>query len=335
MDLIKSFNSPMDGMQKLSLALLVLILVVFALSILQLRTISQSIDDAPLKLEQSAAATAKIKREMGRLNKLEDNLKRSSERHSELLRGVDVRMRASYDADSLNSWRSKTGLLRAQLKQDLDRLHQFNAETSPQLNKLALSLENLLLQEEMQWISLQEFLEKQADKAVNSDEIGQFYQSYMNEFLNTIRALSAYRSVINEFKDKLQTLANDGFVKRRNIETNLENYHNSFQYYLIVAIVCFVLAAIASCGAYGLRIRRERRSRERRQNTRSVENDRRQNTRSEEIDRRQNTESVENDRRQNTGSVENDRRQKARRVENDRRQNTTSVKNDRRKSDRS
>ena len=334
MDLIKSFSSPMDGMQKLSLALLVLILVVFALSILQLRTISQSIDDAPLKLEQSSAATAKIKREMGRLNKLEDNLKRSSERHSELLKGVDVRMRSS-DADSVNSWRSKTGILRAQLKQDLERLHQFNAETSPQLNKLALSLESLLLQEEMQWISLQEFLEKQADKAVNSDERGQFYQSYMNEFLDTIRALSGYRSVINEFKDKLQTLANDGFVKRRNIETNLENHHNSFQYYLIVAIVCFVLGVIASCGAYGLRIRRERRSRERRRNSRNVENDRRQNTRSVEIDRRQNTESVENDHRQNTGSVENDRRQKARRVENDRRENTRSVKNDRRKSDRS
>ncbi len=319
MDLIKSFNTPMDGVQKLSLALLVLILAIFVFSIQQMRSTYQTINEAPSKLQRSSAVAAKIKTELGRLSKLEENLKRSSERHSELLRGVDVRMRTSYDADRLNSWRSKTGLLRAELTQDLDRLHQFNAETNSQLSKLALSLENLLLQEEMQWISLQEFLEKQADKAINSEEREQFYQNYMDEFLQTIKALSGYRSVINDFKDKLQALANSGYLKRRDIETNRELYENTFQYYLIVAIVCFVLAVIAGCGAYGLRMRRERRSRERRQNDRRVENDRRQGDGGQRTERRQSNDKVENDRRQNNGGTKNDRRQDARREEIERR----------------
>jgi len=319
MDIIKSFNTPMDGVQKLSLALLVPILAIFVMSVLQMRSTYQTINEAPLKLQRSSAVAAKIKTELGRLSKLEENLKRSSERHSELLRGVDVRMRTSYDSDRLNSWRSKTGLLRAELTQDLDRLQQFNAETNSQLSKLALSLENLLLQEEMQWISLQEFLEKQADKAVNSEERGQFYQNYMDEFLQTIKALSAYRSVINDFKGKLQALANSGYLKRRDIETNRELYENTFQYYLVVAIVCFVLAVIAGCGAYGLRIRRERRSRERRQDDRRVENDRRQGDGSQRDERRQSNDKVENDRRQNDRGTENDRRQNPRREEIERR----------------
>ena len=313
MDLIKSFNTPMDGLQKLSLALLVLILAVFVYSIQQLGSTHQTINEAPSKIQRSSAVAAKIKTELGRLAKLEENLKRSSERHSELLRGVDVRMRTSYDADRLQSWRSKTGLLRAELTQDLDRLDQFNAKTNSQLGKLAISLQDLLLQEEMQWISLQQFLEKQADVAADAEERGQFYQDYMDEFLQTIKALSGYRSEISDYKDKLKALANSGYLKRRNIETNLESYKNTFQYYMIVAIVCFVLAVIAGCGAYGLRIRRERRSRERRQNDRRVENDRRQGDVSQRTERRQNNVKVENDRRQN------DRRQNPRRAEIERR----------------
>lgn len=318
MDIKIPFKTPMDGLQKLSLALLVPILAIFAFSILQMRGTSQSIDNVPLRLEASSADTAKVKRELGHLGNLEENLKRSSERHSELLRGVDVRMRTS-NSDGLKSWRSKTGLLRAQLKQDLGRLQQFNAETNPQLKKLAVSLENLLLQEETQWISLQKFLQKQADNAINADERGQFYQDYMDEFLQTIRALSGYRNAINDFKDKLQTLSNDVILKRRRIETELEYHKNSFQHQLILMIVSFVLGIIATCGVFGLRIRRERRSRERRQNDRRTENDRRQNDGSQRKERRQDNQEVENDRRQNAGSPENDRRQNARRIENQRR----------------
>jgi len=319
MDIIKSFNTPMDGMQKLSLGLLVPILAIFVMSLLQMRSTSQTINEAPLKLKRSSAVAAKIKKELGRVSRLEENLKRSSERHSELLRGVDVRMRTSYDADNINSWRSKTGLLRAELTQDLDRLHQFNAETNSQLGKLALSLQDLLLQEEMQWISLQQFLEKQADQAADAEERGEFYQSYMDEFLQTIKALSGYRSEINDFKDKLKALANNGYLKRRDIETNRELHENTFQYYLIVAIVCFVLAVIAGCGAYGLRIRRERRSRERRHSARRVEHDRRQSDGGQRNERRQSNEKVENDRRQNDRGTKNDRRQDARREEIERR----------------
>lgn len=308
MELKESFKTPMEGLQKLSLALLVPILAIFAFSIFQIRSTSQSIDNAPLKLTESTAATAKIKREIGHLSKLEGNLRRSSERHSELLRGVDIRMRSGLDEDGLNSWRSKTGLLRAQLKQDLGRLHQFNAGKNPQLKKLAVSLERLLLQEEAQWISLQKFLQKQADNAVNTVARGQFYQNYMNEFLQTIRALSGYRSAINVFKEKLQTLTNEEFLKRQRIETELKYHQNSFQHQLIVIIVCFVLGVIATCGVFGLRIRRERRSRERRQNDRRVENDRRQNVGSQRNGRRQNNQSVENKRRQNVRRVENNRR---------------------------
>ena len=112
MNLKIPFKTPMEGLQKLSLVLLVPILVMFVLSILQMRSISRNIDAVPLKLEASSAALSKIKRELGHLNKLGEDLKRSSERHSELLRGVDIRVRIS-DSDSLNSWRSKAGLLRA------------------------------------------------------------------------------------------------------------------------------------------------------------------------------------------------------------------------------
>ena len=313
------FKTPMDGLQKLSLALLVLILVIFVLSISQMRSTYQVINDVPLKLQRSTAVDIKIKTELGRLGKLEENLKRSSERHSELLRGVDVRMRTSYDADSVKSWRSKAGLLIAQLKQDLDRLRQFNNETNSQLNRLALSQQDLLLQEEMQWTSLQLFLENQADKTVNSEEKGQFYQDYMDEFLETIRALSAYRIAINDFKEKLQALANKGYLKRKDIETNLEIHKNSFQYYLIMSIVSFVLAVVASCGVFGMRIRRERRSRERRQNDRRVDNDRRQNAGGTANDRRQNNQQVENERRQIVGEEANDRRQNDRRASDKRR----------------
>ncbi len=280
MELKLSFKTPMEGLQKLSLALLVPILAIFVFSVFQIRSASQNIDNAPLKLTESSAATVKIKREIDHLSKLEGNLRRSSERHSELLRGVDIRMRPGLDGDGVNSWRSKTGLLRAQLKQDLGRLHQFNAGTNPQLKKLAVSLEKLLLQEEAQWISLQKYLQNQTDNAVDTVARGQFYQNYMNEFLQTIRALSGYRSAINEFKEKLQTLTNAEYLQRQRIETKLKYNQNSFQHQLIVMIVCFVLGVIAICGVFGLRIRRERRSRERRQNSRSVSHERRRIDRS-------------------------------------------------------
>ena len=153
------------------------------------------------------------------------------------------------------------------------------------MNKLALAFEKLLIQEEAEWVSLQKFMQKQVDNAVTAEERAQFYQNYMDEFLQTIRALSVYRNSITEFRSKLQTLENEGNVKHRIIQTNLDSYRNSFQHQLIVGIVFFVLGAVVTCGVFGLRIRRERRSRERRQSDRREGGDRRQVEGSAEIER--------------------------------------------------
>ncbi len=265
-----SFKISLDGLQKLSLALLVPILAIFVFSIYQIQSTKQSIDDIPSGLQASSAALAQLKGELDNLDNLKDNLKRSSERHSELLEIVDFRVESSVYLNNLDSWRSKVGLHRAQLKQDLEHLRQFNAEKNLKLNKLALLLKKLLLQEDTQWISFQQLLEKHADEAANADEIEQYFQHYLKEFIHTIRALSAYRGSINDIEEKLHTLTNDEHLKINDIETELERYEISLQHYVILMIVSLVLGVIASCGAYGLRIRRERRSRERRTNNRSV-----------------------------------------------------------------
>ena len=265
----------MENLQKLSLALLVLILATLIFSLFQVRNTYQIIDEIPSRLEKSSSTSARLKRELSHLDKLQENLKRSSDRHSELLLSVDVRLKSSFDLESLDSWRSKTGLLRAQLSQDLGRLQQFNAETNPELNKLVVSLKGLLLQEDAQWISLQQFLDMQVDETDNPNRSNQFYQNYMQEFLGTIRALSVFRGAVNEYRDRLQALVNSENLKFMKIETRSKYIQNSLQHYLIVIIVCVVMGIIASCGVYGLRIRRERRSRERRKVVRSVENERR------------------------------------------------------------
>jgi len=265
----------MNSLQTLSLVLLVPILAIFLFSVYQMRSASKSIDNIPLRLKQSSATLAIFERQKDSLNNLEENLKRSSERHSDLLRVVNVKMLSTFNQNGLDSWRSKTGLYRAQLKQDLGHLQKFNAETNLELNKLALSLKNLLLQEDTQWVSLQQFLEKQIDKAVDSGDMEQYFQSFLKEFLHTIRALSAYQNLITDSEKKLQTLTNREFLKFKGIETESERFKNTFQHYLILTIVSLVLAVIASCGVIGLRIRRERRSRERRKSVRGIENERR------------------------------------------------------------
>ena len=265
-----SFKISLDGLQKLSIVLLVPILAIFVFSIYQILSTKQSIDDIPLRIQASSVALAQFKGELDNLDNLKDNLKRSSERHSELLEIVDFRVESSVYLNNLDSWRSKVGLHRAQLKQDLEHLRQFNAEKNLKLNKLALLLKKLLLQEDTQWISFQQLLEKHADEAANADEIEQYFQHYLKEFIHTIRALSAYRGSINDIEEKLHTLTNDEHLKINDIETELERYEISLQHYVILMIVSLVLGVIASCGAYGLRIRRERRSRERRTNNRSV-----------------------------------------------------------------
>jgi hypothetical protein len=270
----------MNGLQTLSLVLLLPILAIFIYSVYQTRSASKSIDSIPLRLKQSSAVLAIFERQMDSLDTLEENLKRSSERHSDLLTVINVRMLSSFSLDGLDSWRSKTGLYRAQLKQDLDQLQQINAESNLQINKLALSLKNLLLQEDSQWLSLQQILGIQVDKAVNPENMEQYFQSYVKEFLHTIRAISAYQNLINDSEEKLQALINREFIKFKKIETESERYKNTLQHYLILMIVSLVLAIVASCGVIGLRIRRERRSRERRKSVRGVENERRRVDRS-------------------------------------------------------
>jgi len=264
-----------NGLQTLSFVLLVPILAIFIYSVYQMRSASKSLDDIPLRLKQSSAALAIFKRQTDSLNNLEENLKRSSERHSDLLRVVNVRMLSSFNTDGLDSWRSKAGLYRAQLKQDLDHLQKFNAESNLELNKLALSLKNLLLQEDSQWLSLQQFLEKQINKAINSEDMELYFEDFLKEFLHTIRALSAYQNLINDSEKSLQTLTNREFLKYKGIETEAERFENTSQHYLILMIVSLVLTVVASCGVMGLRIRRERRSRERRKSVRGVEYERR------------------------------------------------------------
>ena len=281
-----SFKISLGGLQKLSIILLVPILAIFLFSIHQIQNAKQSIDDIPSGLQASSAAFAQFQRELDNLDNLKDNLKRSSERHSELLEIVDFKVESSLYLNSLDSWRSKVGLRRTQLKQDLGHLRQFNAEKNLQLNKLALLLKKLLLQEDAQWISFQQLLEKHADQAANADEIEQYFQDYLKEFIHTIRALSAYRSSINDIEEKLHTLANDERLKINDIETALERYKISLQHNVILMIVSLVLGVITSCGAYGLRIRRERRSRERRTNNVSVEYERRKTDRDAEYKRR-------------------------------------------------
>ncbi len=271
----KPFKISVNGLQTLSFVLLVPILAILIFSVYQMRSASKSLDDIPLRLKQSSAALAIFKRQMDSLNNLEENLKRSSERHSDLLRVVNVRMLSSFNTDGLDSWRSKAGLYRAQLKQDLDHLQKFNAESNLELNKLALSLKNLLLQEDSQWFSLQQFLEKQIDKTINSEDMELYFEDFLKEFLHTIRALSAYQNLINDSEKKLQTLTNREFLKYKGIETEAERFENTLQHYLILMIVSLVLAAGASCGAMGLRLRKERRSRERRKSVRGVEYERR------------------------------------------------------------
>lgn len=281
-----SFKISLDGLQKLSIVLLVPILAIFVFSIYQIQSTKQSIDDIPLRIQASSVALAQLKGELDNLDNLKDNLKRSSERHSELLEIVDFGVESSVYLNNLDSWRSKVGLHRAQLKQDLDHLRQFNAEKNLQLNKLTLLLKKLLLQEDAQWISFQQLLEKHADKAANADEIEQYFQNYLKEFIHTIRALSAYRGSINDIEEKLHTFTNDEHLKINDIETELERYKISLQHYVILTIVSLVLGVIASCGAYGLRIRRERRSREPRTNNISVEYERRKTDRNVEYKRR-------------------------------------------------
>jgi hypothetical protein len=264
-----SFNRPLDGLQKLSFALLVPLLAFFIFSLYKIHTINKRIDDIPMELEELSVVTINLNRELGIVSNLKENLKRSSERHIELLKVADVRTQSAVDLEGLDSWRSDAGLHRTQLKQDLTHLQKFNAEKNIQINELTLLLKNLLLQEETQWGSLQQFLEKQADKAVNPDEMEHYFQNYIKEFLRTIRALGAYQGSINEFEGKLRASANVKYLKSKEIGTESERYQNSLQHYLILMIVCLILIVIASCGAYGLRIRRERRSRERRSNDRS------------------------------------------------------------------
>ena len=266
-----SFKNSLDGLQKLSIILLVPIFAIFVFSVNQIQIAKQRIEDIPSGIQSSTLALAQFKRELRNLDNLKDNLKRSSERHSELLEIVDFRVESSVYLNNLDSWRSKVGLHRAQLKQDLDHLRQINVEKNLQLNKLALLLKKLLLQEDTQWTSFQQLLEKHADKAANADEIEQYFQNYLKEFIHTIRALSAYRGSINDIEEKLQKLTNDEHSKISGMVTELERYKISLQHYVILMIVSLVLGVIASCGAYGLRIRRERRSRERRTNNRSGE----------------------------------------------------------------
>jgi len=271
----KPFKISVNALQTLSFVLLVPILAIFIFSVYQMRSASKSLDDIPLRLKQSSAVLAIFERQMGSLDTLEENLKRSSERHSDLLRVVNVRMLSSFNVDGLDSWRSKAGLYRAQLKQDLGHLQKFNTESNLELNKLALSLKNLLLQEDSQWLSLQQFLEKQIDKAINSEDMELYFEDFLKEFLHTIRALSAYQNLINDSEKKLQTLTNSEFLKYKGIETEAERFENTSQHYLILMIVSLVLTVVASCGVMGLRIRRERRSRERRKSVRGVEYERR------------------------------------------------------------
>ena len=264
----------MNSLQKLSLVLLVPIILTFTFSLYQIRNIYHFIDQIPLRLEKSTLTSHRLSSELTHLESLEENLRRSSDRHSELLLGVDVRLKSSFSQGGLKSWRSKAGLLRAQLNQDLDHLQRFTDRTNSQLNKLALSLKSLLLQEDAQWVSLQRFLSKQASEN-NSGNSKQFYQNYMREFLETIRAISIFREAVNKYKVELQASVSNENMNLMKLDTRSRSYQDSLQHYVIVIITCLVMGIIASCGAYGLRIRRERRSRERRKTVRNVAHERR------------------------------------------------------------
>ena len=279
LNLPKPFKTSLEGLQKLSIILLVPIIAIFAFAILQIQSTNRSIEEIPLLIKDASRDLAAFQRETDNLSNLKVNLKRSSERHLELLKVVDLRIRSSSYQDALVSWRSKAGLFRAQLKQDLDQLQQIESKSNLQLNKLALLLKNLLLQEDTQWISLQQFIEKQGDEAASSDEMEILFQNYIDEFLHTVRALGAYRGSVNELEKKLQALTNAKYLKLKEIETDSEKYRNALQHYLILMIVSLALGIIAFCGVIGLRIRRERRSRERRKTARNVEHGRRKTDR--------------------------------------------------------
>lgn len=252
----------------------------FVFSLYKIHTTSKRIDEIPLELEKSSLAMTSLKQEIEIVSRLKENLKRSSERHMALLKIADVRTQSSLNRESLKSWRTRAEIERIQLKQDLSLLQQINTGKNISLNKLDLSLKNLTLQEETQWTSLQQFLEKQADTAANSDETELYFQNFIKEFLHTIRALGAYQVSIDQFEDKLQALENGIYLKSREILTESERYKIALQHYQILMIVSLVMIAIASCGAYGLRIRRERRSRERRSDARDVGYARRKSDRS-------------------------------------------------------
>jgi len=269
------FKKPMEGLQKLSLALLVPILAVFAISVYQLLNTSQSLDEFPSKLTQSSTVSARLKADMDRLDTLAQHLKQSSERHSEILSGVDLRSQSSSDQKSIEAWRSKAGLLRTQLEQDLDLLQQNSTQANPQLKELVLSLTKLLLQENTQWASQQQFLGSRANKAVDAIEREKLYRDFMNEYLATIRALGVSRNAISDYRNNLQTSINGENINFRRISTQAEIYRNSLQHQVILMIVAVVLGTVAICGVCGLRIRRERRSRERRKEDRNVEFERR------------------------------------------------------------
>ena len=97
----------------------------------------------------------------------------------------------------------------------------------------------------------------------------------MREFLETIRAISIFRGAVNKYKVKLQASISKENLNLMKLDTKSRSYQDSLQHYAIVIIACLVMGTIASCGAYGLRIRRERRSRERRKTVRNVKDERR------------------------------------------------------------
>jgi hypothetical protein len=250
----------MDGLQKLSLALLPCFFAMLFYAFREDQLANQSMDQISLKLEESATAIAGLEREFASqaiLNEIVDRVLQRNKTFKE----VNIRMQHSITEADLHSWRYKIGQGLAQLKMDQGSLQQFDAETYPHLHKLATSLTNVLAQEGATWISLQQYLEKEADNSATPTEREQFLQHYLTELLEEGRVFSAHLGTLKASTAQSETLKGEGSLKSKQIKAGLNGYKRSIRINLILFTVSWVGIVMACFGVLGLRIRKKEPSR--------------------------------------------------------------------------
>ena len=240
-----------SSIQSLSKILLPLFASLLAYSIFQCLQAINNIDGVSSKIEELSAPILALDRRFENLDVLKEISERSHERTNQR-EGIDAKKTPTITPYSLEQWNIKLMAIRMNLAEDLGTLNQFNIKTYPYLYRPADGLKNLLIAEDSMWLSLQQFLEKQASENSSQDKREQFFQNYMNKNRVVLQTILAYEGTIHEMMEMMLEFESIAKAKYNKLSVDIRAHNRSLHIFGFLSVTSLLLGFCALWGVLGM-----------------------------------------------------------------------------------